>query len=92
MHVIPPPGAISTVVNLPNHITWVVEGASEGYVGRYVGAMVQRYVGHVCRKGLSEGLSGGYVGEWLWVTREPPPRVDIRVTLKGARGHIYVYI
>ena len=68
----------------------VVEGASEGYVGRYVGAMVQPYVGQVCRKGLSEGLSGGYVGEWLWGTREPPPRVDIRVTLKAARGHIYI--
>ncbi len=65
MHVIQQPGAISTVEKLPNNIIWVVEDAAERYVGRYVGAMVQRYVGHVCRKGLSEGLSGGYVGEWL---------------------------
>ena len=51
------------------------EGGCRGcvYGGRYVGAMVQRYVGQVCRKGLSEGLSGGYVGEWLWVTVERPP-------------------
>ena len=68
----------------------VVEGASEGYVGRYVGVMVQRYVGQVCRKGLSEGLSGGYVGEWLWVTVELPPYVAHQGNIKsGTRPYIH---
>ena len=63
------------------------KGMSEGYVG----AMFQLYVGQVCRKGLSEGLSGGNVGEWLWVRRERPlPQGHIRVTLKAARGHVYI--
>ena len=64
----------------------------EGMWEWYVGGMCRGFVGQVGRKGLSEGLSGGYVGEWLWVTGEPPPQCTMQGNIKsGTRPYIYIY-
>ena len=73
------------------------EGGCRGCVGRVCRKVCRSDGSTLCRTRMSEGSVGRPVGRVcrrvaLGDRRAPPPSPNFRVTIKAARGHIYIYV